>query len=163
MEKKPRKDGREHVDRAGGSVELPDALELTLERAKLRCGSMGGGVDPPVDTEKEEADIVSDVTLPRAAAVPGFLRRPDDVLERPAEPQRRLRRRLPRRRLLQRGVPRVRGLHQLPGAGHGRQGLLRRGRVQLQCAAAPEPAPRPARRPIRPLTPPAPPPRLAQS
>ena len=73
VEKKPRKDGREHVDRAGGSVELPDALELTLERAKLRCGSMGGGVDPPVDTEKEEADIVSDVTLPRAAAVPSVL------------------------------------------------------------------------------------------
>ena len=34
---------------------------------------MGGGVDLPVDTEEEEADIVSDVTLPRAAAVPSVL------------------------------------------------------------------------------------------
>lgn len=48
-------------------------MELTLERAQLRCGRMGGGGDPPVDTEEEEADDVSDVTLPRAAAVPSAL------------------------------------------------------------------------------------------
>ena len=48
-------------------------MELTLERAQLRCGRMGGGGDPPVDTEEEEADDVSDVTLPRAAAVPSVL------------------------------------------------------------------------------------------